>query len=119
VVRIDSDGYFFIVDRKKDLIKVSGFQVWQKNEIEMVLNSHEDVIECPVGGIPNLEHGEKMIAWIVLKPDAVVDSTTLRKYCKNLLAANKIPAEILFIDKIPRTGVGKILRRELICQFKE
>ncbi len=113
MVRIDADGYFFIVDRKKDLIKVSGFQVWP-NEIEVVLNSHEDVVECAVGGIPNLEHGEKVIAWVVLKPDAVVDSTTLRKYCKNSLAAYKIPAEILFIDKIPRTGVGKILRRELI-----
>ena len=117
MVRIDSDRYFFIVDRKKDLIKVSGFQVWP-NEIEMVLNSHEGVVECAVGGIPNLEHGEKVIAWVVLEPDAMVDSSTLRRHCKNSLAAYKIPAEILFIDNIPRTGVGKILRRELISQFK-
>ena len=67
VVRMDEDGYFFIVDRKKSLIKVGGFQVWP-NEIEGVLNSHPLIQESAVGGIPDIEKGEKVIAWVVLKP---------------------------------------------------
>lgn len=116
VVKMDEDGYFYIVDRKKSLIKVGGFQVWP-NEIEAVLNSHPLILESAVGGIPDIEKGEKILAWIVMKPDQMLRPEEIIQWCEKHLVYYKIPAEFLFIEKIPRTGVGKILRRELISEY--
>ena len=116
VVRMDEDGYFFIVDRKKSLIKVGGFQVWP-NEIEAILNSHPLIQESAVGGIPDIEKGEKVIAWVVLKPGEKLDKEKIFQWCERQLVFYKLPVEIIFVEKIPRTGVGKVLRRELIADY--
>lgn len=116
VVRMDHDGYFYIVDRKKSLIKVSGFQVWP-NEVESVLNSHPLIQESAVGGIPDLEKGEKVIAWIVVNPGERLDKEEIKEWCNKQLVYYKLPAEIFFVNEIPKTGVGKILRRKLIADY--
>lgn len=116
IVRMDEDGYFYVVDRKKSLIKIGGFQVWP-NEVEQVIEAHPAVKEVGVGGVPDQEQGEKVIAWVVLKPAEKVEGKALKEWCRNYLASYKIPSEIYFIEEIPKTSVGKILRRELICQY--
>ena len=116
IVRMDEDGFFYVLDRKKSLIKVSGFQVWP-NEIEQVLGSHPAIKEAGVGGAPDREHGEKVIAWVVMKPGEKVNKKTIKEWCRINLAAYKIPSEIIFVEEIPKTSVGKILRRELIRQY--
>ncbi len=118
IVRMDEDGYFYVVDRKKSLIKVGGFQVWP-SEIEKVLSSHPAVKEAGVGGIPDREHGEKIITWVVLKPGEKMDAKDLKDWCRDNLSAFKIPSEINFVEEIPKTSVGKILRRELIRRYLE
>ena len=115
VVRMDAQGYFYIVDRKKDLIKVSGFQVWP-NEVERVINTHPGVAECAVAGVPDMAQGEKVIAWVVRK-DEHLTADEVRDWCCEDLAAYKLPAEVLFIDALPRSGVGKVLRRELVGAY--
>ncbi len=112
VARMDKDGYFFIVDRKKDLIKVGGFQVWP-NEIEAVINSHPGVAECAAAGVPDMAQGEKVIAWVVRK-DAALTAEEVIAWCRDDLAGYKVPAEVIFVEKLPRSGVGKVLRRELV-----
>lgn len=108
----DGDGYLFIVDRMKDLIKVSGFQVWPR-EIEEVLASHPDVHEVGVAGMPDEARGEVPHAWVVLKPGRAVTADQLRAYCRERLTAYKVPAAIDFRESLPKTLVGKILRRSL------
>ena len=115
VVRMDADGYFYIVDRKKDLIKVSGFQVWP-NEVERVINAHPQVAESAVGGVADMAQGEKVIAWVVRKSEELTEED-VRAWCREKLAAYKVPGEVYFIEKLPRTGVGKVLRRELIKAY--
>jgi len=115
VVRMDEDGYFYIVDRKKDLIKVNGFQVWP-NEIESVINTHSKVVESAVGGIPDLAQGEKVIAWVVRREEDL-SAEEVMAWCRRDLAAYKLPAKVRFIEKLPRTGVGKVLRRELVREY--
>ena len=117
VVRMDEEGYFFIVDRKKSLIKVGGFQVWP-NEIEGILNSHPFIQESAVGGIPDIEKGEKVIAWVVPKPGEKLDKKNIIQWCERQLIFYKLPTEIIFVENIPKTGMGKILRRELIAGYK-
>ena len=115
VVRMDAQGYFFIVDRKKDLIKVSGFQVWP-NEVERVINTHPGVAECAVGGVLDMAQGEKVIAWVVRKDEGLT-AEAIRTWCRKDLTAYKVPAEVIFIEQLPRTGVGKLLRRELAGEY--
>ena len=115
VVRMDEEGYFFIVDRKKDLIKVGGFQVWP-NEVEAVLITHPGVSECAAAGLPDMAQGERVAAWVVRKdPDLTAEE--LIAWCRKDLAGYKVPSEVEFIDKLPRTGVGKVLRRELVREI--
>ena len=118
IVRMDPDGYFYIVDRKKSVVKVSGFQVWP-NEVEQVLVSHPSIKEAGVGGVPDPARGEKVIAWVVLKDSIVKNEKEIRDWCKQNLAPYKIPSEIYFLPSLPRTTVGKILRRELIREYLE
>jgi long-chain acyl-CoA synthetase len=109
---IDRDGYVFIVDRKKDLIKTSGFQVWPR-EIEEVVAGHPAVLEVGVGGVPHPVKGEVAKAWVVLKDGQHVSEDDLRAYCRERLAPYKVPAGIEFRSELPKTMVGKVLRRAL------
>lgn len=118
IVRMDEDGYFYIVDRKKELIKPGGFQVWPR-EVEEAIASHPKVLEVGVGGIPDPNRGETVKAWIVLKPDETLTVEELKAYCKERLAPYKVPTHFEFRTELPKTTVGKILRRELIRQHKE
>ncbi len=117
IARMDSDGYFFIIDRKKDLIKVSGFQVWPR-EVEEVIASHPKVLEVSVAGIPDPIRGEAPKAWVVLKPGETMSSDEVRSLCEEALVYYKIPVEVAFRESLPRTTVGKVLRRELVRQHR-
>jgi len=109
---LDADGYVFIVDRKKDLIKTSGFQVWPR-EIEEVLASHAAVAEVGVAGVVDPVKGEVVKAWVVLRKDQTATEAALRAYCREHLAGYKVPAAIEFRSELPKTMVGKVLRRAL------
>jgi len=118
IARMDEDGYFYIVDRKKELIKPGGYQVWPR-EVEEVLAQHPKVMESGVAGIPDPYRGETVKAWIVLKPGETADEAELKAFCKERLAAYKVPTHYEFRSELPKTTVGKILRRELVRQHKE
>ena len=115
VVRMDEDGYFYIVDRKKDVIKVGGFQVWP-NEIESVLFGHSKISEVAVAGITEGDGSEVPKAWVVLKRGQNVTAEELALYCDRFLTRYKIPKYFEFRDSLPRTRVGKVLRRELVAE---
>lgn len=118
IARMDEDGYFYIVDRKKELIKPGGYQVWPR-EVEEVLASHPKVLEAGAAGIPDPYRGETVKAWIVYKPGESATEEELKEFCKEKLAAYKVPTHYEFRDELPKTTVGKILRRELVRQHKE
>jgi long-chain acyl-CoA synthetase len=109
---LDSDGYLFIVDRKKDLIKTSGLQVWPR-EIEEVLATHAAVAEVGVAGVPDPVKGEIVHAWIVLRAGQTATEEDLRAFCRTKLAPYKVPARVEFRNELPKTMVGKVLRRAL------
>lgn len=109
---LDEDGYLFIVDRKKDLIKTSGYQVWPR-EIEEVISSHPAVHEVGVAGVPDKMRGEKAKAWIVLNEGASLTEAELKTWCRERLAPYKVPAKFEFVSDLPKTQVGKVLRRAL------
>jgi len=113
---LDEDGYVFLVDRKKDMLKTSGFQVWPR-EIEEVISSHPAVLEVGVAGVPDSVKGEVAKAWIVLKRDVTAPSKDeIRAYCRERLAPYKVPAHVEFRTELPKTMVGKILRRVLVAE---
>jgi long-chain acyl-CoA synthetase len=113
---LDEDGYVFLVDRKKDMLKTSGFQVWPR-EIEEVISAHPAVLEVGVAGIPDAVKGEVAKAWIVLKADAkATTSEDIRAYCRDRLAPYKVPAQVEFRTELPKTMVGKVLRRVLAAE---
>jgi long-chain acyl-CoA synthetase len=114
---MDDEGYVFLVDRKKDLVKTSGFQVWPR-EIEEVLSAHPAVMEVGVAGIPDAIKGEVAKAWVVLKQGQQATETELRTYCRERLAPYKVPAQIEFRSELPKTMVGKVLRRALAAEAK-
>jgi len=118
IARMDEDGYFYIVDRKKELIKPGGFQVWPR-EVEEAIMSHPKVLEVGVGGIPDPNRGETVKAWIVVKPGETLTIEELKAFCKEHLAPYKVPTHYEFRSELPKTTVGKILRRELVRQHKE
>lgn len=115
---IDNDGYVFIVDRKKDLIKTCGFQVWPR-EIEEVISSHPAVAEVGVIGLPDKMRGETVKAWIVLRPGQTATGSELKAFCREKLAPYKVPAKYEFVTELPKTQVGKVLRRVLRQQAVE
>ena len=118
IARMDAEGYFYLVDRKKELIKVSGFQVWPR-EIEDVLMTHPKVLEAGVAGIPDELHGEAAKAWIVLKAGMTATSEEMKAWCTQRLVKYKVPVQIEFLSALPRTSVGKLLRRELVRMHLE
>ena len=109
---MDTDGYVFIVDRKKDLIKMSGYQVWPR-EIEEVLASHPAVAEVGVAGVADDVKGEAVKAWVVLRAGKTANESDLRAFCREKLAPYKVPSRIEFRSELPKTMVGKVLRRAL------
>ena len=106
-----ADGKITITDRKKDMILVSGFNVYP-NEVESVIASMPGVLECGVVGVPHERSGETVKAVIVLKDPSITKEDVV-KYCRTQLTGYKIPKQIIFVDSLPKTAVGKILRREL------
>jgi long-chain acyl-CoA synthetase len=112
---MDDQGYVFLTDRKKDLIKPGGYQVWPR-EVEEVLASHPAVAEVGVAGVPDAVKGEAVKAWVVLRAGQTVSADDLQRLCKDRLAPYKVPGAIEFRTELPKTMVGKILRRELVRQ---
>ena len=111
IARMDEQGYFYIVDRLKDMILVSGFNVYP-NEVEDVVAMHEGVLEVAAIAEPDERSGE-VVKIVVAKKDPGLDAETLIKHCKEHLTAYKVPKLVEFRDELPKTNVGKILRREL------
>ena len=109
---MDEDGYIFIVDRKKDVIKPSGFQVWPR-EVEEVISSHPAVLEVGVAGVPDDYQGEAVKAWVVLRSGQEATADEIRQYCRQKLAPYKVPKHVEFREGLPKSMVGKVLRRLL------
>src|SRR5258706_4587570 len=118
IARMDEDGYFYIVDRKKEMIKPGGYQVWPR-EVEEVIAANPKVLDVGVAGIPDPYRGETVKAWIVVKPDQTLTEEEIKAWCKERLAPFKIPTHVEFRKELPKTTVGKILRREMVRQHKE
>jgi len=118
IARMDEDGYFYIVDRKKELIKPGGYQVWPR-EVEEAISANPKVLEVGVAGIPDPYRGETVKAWVVVKPGETLTEDEIKAWCKERLAAFKVPTHIEFRSELPKTTVGKVLRRELVRQHKE
>ncbi len=112
IATADDDGYMYLVDRAKDLIIVSGFNVYPA-EVEEVLASHPAVAEVGVIGVPHPHHGEAVKAYVVRVPGADVDEDDLVSHCTDYLARYKCPSKVLFVDRLPRNASGKLVRREL------
>jgi long-chain acyl-CoA synthetase len=122
IARMDQEGYFYLVDRKKDVIKSGGFQVWP-NEVEAIINTHPQVLESAVAGVIDPWQGEVVKAWIVLKSGDSLSEWELtgeeiQAWCRKVLAGYKIPQMVEFRTSLPRTMVGKILRRELVREHQ-
>jgi len=113
----DENGFFFIVDRKKDMILVSGFNVYP-NEIEDVVAGHPKVLEVGAIGVEDAKSGE-LVKVVVVRKDDSLTVDELREYCKQELTGYKVPRYVEFVDELPKTNVGKILRRELRDQYGE
>ncbi|MCS2609006.1 AMP-binding protein [Halomonas dongshanensis] len=114
---LQNDGYIRIVDRKKDMILVSGFNVYP-NEVEEVAAAHPDVLECAAVGVPDEDSGEAIKLFVVSK-NPQLDEQTLRTWCKKELTSYKVPRFVEFRDELPKTNVGKVLRRQLRDEVKE
>jgi long-chain acyl-CoA synthetase len=117
IARMDEDGYFYIVDRKKDMALIGGFNVYPRN-VEDVIAAHPAVLEVGVASIPHPEKvgQEALKAWIALKPDMTATDQEIINYAREKLARYEVPTRIEFVDELPKTTVGKILRRELVKQ---
>jgi long-chain acyl-CoA synthetase len=109
---MDADGWFYVVDRKKDQINAAGYKVWPR-EVEDVLYGHPAVREAAVVGVADAYRGETVKAFVSLRPGQRVDADELIAFCRERMAAYKYPRQIEFVDELPRTASGKILRRLL------
>jgi long-chain acyl-CoA synthetase len=111
VGNLNAEGYITITDRKKDMIVVSGFKVYP-NEIESVVAMHPGVLECGAVGVPDEKTGEAVTVVIVRKDPNLTKEAVL-SHCKSLLTAYKLPRHVEFRDSLPKSPIGKVLRREL------
>ena len=109
---VDEQGWFYIVDRKKDQINVSGFKVWPR-EVEDTLYEHPGVAECAVIGVAHSYRGEDVCAFVVPRAGQSVCEADIREFCAQRLARFKVPGSVKFVTELPRTVSGKILRRKL------
>ncbi|MBO0701986.1 MAG: AMP-binding protein, partial [Candidatus Dormibacteraeota bacterium] len=112
VGRVDADGWFYLVDRAKDMINVSGYKVWPR-EVEDYLYEHPAVREAAVVGAPDAYRGESVVAFVALRDGAAVETADLYAFCRQRMAAYKCPRRIEVIAEVPKTATGKFLRREL------
>ena len=112
IARMDEEGYLYIVDRKKDLINVSGYNVYPR-EVEEILYQHPGMVEAVAVGTPDEYRGEVVKAFVVKKQESDITEEELVEYCKESLAPYKVPEEIEFRDELPKSAVGKLLRRKL------
>lgn len=117
VAVMDDNGWFYIVDRKKDMINVSGYKVWPR-EVEDTLYTHPQIKEAAVVGVPDEYRGETVKAFVALKDGDGVTEEELVAYCKERMADYKYPRKIEFMDELPKTATGKFLRRELRDQAR-
>ncbi|AWE08261.1 long-chain fatty acid--CoA ligase [Lysinibacillus sp. 2017] len=115
---MDENGYFYVVDRKKDMIIAGGYNIYPR-EVEEILYEHEAIQECVVAGIPDPYRGETVKAYVVLKEGHTVTDKELNEFCRKNLAAYKVPRFYEFREELPKTAVGKILRRTLVEEEKE
>ncbi len=118
IAYMDEDGYFYIVDRKKDMIISGGYNVYPR-EVEEVLYQHPAVQEAAVAGVPHEYYGEMVKAYVVLKPGATATEEEIIQFCKERLAGYKVPKAVEFRSELPKTMVGKILRRVLVEEEKQ
>jgi long-chain acyl-CoA synthetase len=118
VAKMDEDGYFFIVDRKKDMIVASGYNVYPR-EVEEVLFEHPDVAEAVAIGVPDEYRGETVKAFVVRRSGATTTEEEILAFCKDRLAAYKAPKAVEFRDDLPKSAVGKLLRRVLIDEERQ
>ena len=118
IVRMDEDGYFFVVDRMKEMIIVSGFKVYPR-EVDEVLFSHPAVLEAAAVGVPHPSKGEVVKAFVVLRPGMKVTAQELIDHCRANLAPYKVPVDITFRNELPKTLIGKVLRRQLAAEDPE
>jgi long-chain acyl-CoA synthetase len=109
---MDEDGWFYVVDRKKDMIIAAGYKVWPR-EVEDVLYQHPAVREAGVVGVPDEYRGETVKAFVSLRPGASATEQELIAFCKERMAAYKYPRSVELVDELPKTVTGKILRRNL------
>ena len=109
---MDEDGFFYIVDRKKDLIIASGFNIYPR-EVEEVLFEHPDVLEAAVIGVPDEYRGETVKAFVVFKEGGKATETELDQFCRERLASFKVPRQYEFTKELPKSFVGKVLKRSL------
>lgn len=116
--KMDEEGYFYIVDRKKDLIIASGYNIVPR-EVEEVLYMHEKVMEATVAGVPDAKRGESVKAYVVLKKGQQAEVEEIRTFCKQHLAAYKVPTFVEFREELPKSQAGKILRRVLVEEEKQ
>jgi long-chain acyl-CoA synthetase len=118
IAKMDADGYFYIVDRKKDLIIASGFNIVPR-EVEEVLFQNAKILEAAVAGIPDAKRGETVKAFVVFKEGQSASEEELRNWCKERLAPYKVPTSFEVRKELPRTQAGKVLRRQLVAEEKE
>jgi long-chain acyl-CoA synthetase len=112
---MDQDGYFKIVDRKKDMIIAGGYNIYPR-EVEEVLFQHPKILEAAVAGVADPYRGETVKAYVVLRPGQTVTAEDIIAFCRERMAAYKAPKMVEFRDSLPKTMVGKILRRQLIAE---
>ena len=112
LAKMDEDGYFYIVDRKKDMIIAGGFNIFPR-EIEEVLFEHPKILEAAVIGTHDAYRGETVKAFVVVKPKENLTEDEVAKFCKEKLAPYKVPKLIEFRDSLPKSNIGKVLRRVL------
>ena len=112
VAKMDEDGYLYIVDRKKDLILRGGFNIYPR-DLEELISRHPAVAEVAVVGVPSERMGEEVVAVVVRNPDSELTEEELLAFCQERLAKYKTPRQVVFMDAMPRNGVGKILKKSL------
>jgi acyl-CoA synthetase (AMP-forming)/AMP-acid ligase II len=112
VGRFDEDGFLVLMDRKKDMVITGGFNVYP-SDLEAVLRGHPEVVECAVVGVPSEQWGETPVAFVVMKPGAATPASALREWMNARVNKVQRLADLRFTDQLPRSAIGKVLKREL------
>jgi acyl-CoA synthetase (AMP-forming)/AMP-acid ligase II len=118
MARVDEDGYYYIVDRAVDMIISGGVNIYPA-EIEELLYNHPSVYDVGIIGVPDTDWGERIVAYVVAKPGAEITEDHIKNYVGEKLASYKKPKEVYFVDELPYTPSGKLLKRVLREQYQE